>query len=162
EQLAASGRSAGGLLMGASVNLDPAGFGCVVAEVPFVDCLTTMLDVTIPLTVIEREDWGDPLNDTAAYEVIKSYSPYDNIKPVEYPYMLVTTGFNDPLVSYFEPTKWVQKLRAAHARNPSRICLKAELVAGHLGPSGRYHAWKDRAFVAAFVLDAVGAANRTS
>jgi oligopeptidase B len=162
DQLAASGRSAGGLLMGASVNLDPAAFGCVVAEVPFVDCLTTMLDTSIPLTVIEREDWGDPLNDVGAYSVIKSYSPYDNVKPVKYPRMLVTTGFNDPLVSYFEPTKWVQRLRAAHSDNPSRVYLKAELVAGHLGPSGRYHAWKDRAFVAAFVVDSVGAPTQSS
>jgi oligopeptidase B len=154
-QVAAQGRSAGGLLMGASVNLDPAAFGCVVAEVPFVDCLTTMLDTSLPLTVIEREDWGDPLNDPAAYEVIKSYSPYDNIQAVPYPRMLVTTGLNDPLVNYAEPTKWVQALRAAHPDNASRVFLRVEMGAGHMGPSGRYHHWRERAFVMAFVVDAL-------
>ncbi|MGH9171500.1 MAG: S9 family peptidase [Acidimicrobiales bacterium] len=159
-QLAATGRSAGGLLMGASVNLDPSAFGCVVAEVPFVDCLTTMLDTSLPLTIIEREDWGDPLNDPDAYKVIKAYSPYDNVKPVAYPQMLVTAGLNDPMVSYFEPTKWVQKLRGAHPDNRLRVFLRVELGAGHMGPSGRYHHWKERAFVMAFVADAVGAVSR--
>jgi oligopeptidase B len=157
EQLAAVGGSAGGLLMGASANLAPELFAGIIAEVPFVDCLTTMLDPTLPLTVIEQEEWGDPIADRDAYTLIKSYAPYDNVRPVRYPKILVTSGLNDPRVGFFEPTKWVQKLRAAHPDNPSRILLRMELVAGHSGPSGRYQAWKKRAFLLAFVLDAVSA-----
>lgn len=154
-QLAAEGRSAGGLLMGASANLAPELFAAVVAEVPFVDCVTTMLDPTIPLTVPEQEEWGDPVADARAYEWLKAYSPYDNVAPVRYPRMLVTTGLNDPRVMYSEPTKWVQKLRSAHPENPERILLRAELSSGHHGPSGRYQAWRQRALVLAFVLGAI-------
>jgi len=156
-QLAAEGLSAGGLLMGASVNLDPDLFAAVVAEVPFVDCVTTMLDPTLPLTVPEQEEWGDPVADRDAYEWIKAYSPYDNVQPRRYPRMLVTTGVNDPRVMYFEPAKWVQKLRAAHPDNSERVLLQVEFASGHHGPSGRYHAWRQRASVLAFVLDAIGA-----
>ena len=155
-QLAAMGRSAGGLLVGAAVNLAPDLFAAVVAEVPFVDSLTTMLDPTLPLTVTEHEEWGDPADDEAAYRWIKAYSPYDNVQPVPYPRMLVSGGLNDPRVSYFEPAKWVQKLRAAHPANRSRVLLQVEMAAGHRGSSGRYQVWKQRAGVLAFVLDATG------
>jgi oligopeptidase B len=159
-QLAALGGSAGGLLMGASANLDPELFAGMVAEVPFVDCLTTMLDPSLPLTVIEQEEWGDPVADEDAYHLIKSYSPYDNIRNVRYPRMLVTSGINDPRVGYFEPTKWVQKLRAAHPDNAGHghVLLRMELSSGHGGPSGRYRLWKKQAFLLAFVLEAVGLA----
>lgn len=156
-ELAAMGRSAGGLLVGAAVNLDPDAFGAVAAEVPFVDCLTTMLDTSLPLTTNEWEEWGDPLSDPEAYRWIKAYSPYDNVQERRYPRMLVTAGLTDPRVSYFEPVKWVQKLRAAHPDNRRRVLLKVELSAGHFGPSGRYAGWRERAFVYAFLLDAIGA-----
>jgi len=158
-QLAAMGRSAGGLLVGASVNLAPDLFAAVVAEVPFVDSLTTMLDPTLPLTVTEHEEWGDPADDEAAYCWIKAYSPYDNVQPVPYPRMLVSGGLNDPRVSYFEPAKWVQKLRAAHPANRTRVLLQVEMAAGHRGSSGRYQVWKQRAGVLAFMLDATGDAD---
>lgn len=157
-QLAAGGASAGGLLVGATVNLDPGAFGAIVAEVPFVDCLTTMLDPSLPLTTNEWEEWGDPVTDRAAYECIKAYSPYDNVQPERYPRLLVTGGLNDPRVSFFEPPKWVQRLRAAHPDNASRVLLRMELVAGHFGPSGRYDYWQKNAEVLAFALDAIGAA----
>jgi oligopeptidase B len=156
EHLVARGASAGGLLIGAVANLAPDSFRAMVAEVPFVDCLTTMLDDTLPLTVIEWEEWGNPGADLDAYEVMKSYSPYDNVGPFSYPAMLVTAGLEDPRVGYWEPTKWVQKLRAADPA--SRILFKIELSAGHGGPSGRYDAWRDEAFVLAFILEAVGRA----
>ncbi|MHB8457612.1 MAG: S9 family peptidase, partial [Acidimicrobiales bacterium] len=157
-RLAANGGSAGGLLMGASVNLDPDAFGAIVAEVPFVDCLTTMLDPTLPLTTNEWEEWGDPVSNQAAYHWIRAYSPYDNVQQRRYPSMLVTAGITDPRVGFFEPVKWVQKLRAAHPAGASRILLQMELSAGHFGPSGRYDAWKKRALILAFVLDAIGGA----
>jgi oligopeptidase B len=152
DRLGARGGSAGGLLMGAVVNLRPELFGAVVAEVPFVDALTTMLDPTLPLTVIEWEEWGDPLHDPEAYAYMKSYSPYDNVRPAEYPAMLVTAGLNDPRVSYWEPAKWVAKLRATK-RDDRPLLLKTELGAGHGGPSGRYDAWRDEAMVLAFLID---------
>jgi oligopeptidase B len=161
-QLAALGGSAGGLLVGASANLAPELFAGIVAEVPFVDCLTTMLDPSLPLTVIEQEEWGDPIADKDAYELIRSYSPYDNVRNVPYPKMLVTGGINDPRVGYFEPTKWVQKLRATHPDNAcgGHVLLRMELSAGHGGPSGRYQLWRKRAFLMAFILDVVGLAPR--
>jgi oligopeptidase B len=152
----ARGASAGGLLIGAVANLASDRFGAMVAEVPFVDCLTTILDETLPLTVIEWDEWGNPGADAEVYEVMKSYSPYDNVRPVPYPAMLVTAGLEDPRVGYWEPTKWVQKVRAADPSN--RVLFKVELSAGHAGPSGRYDAWREEAFVLAFVLDAVGLA----
>lgn len=155
-QLCIQGGSAGGLLVGATVNLDPSAFGGVVAEVPFVDCLTTMLDPSLPLTTNEWEEWGNPASDPEAYETIKAYSPYDNVQPVPYPRMFVTGGVSDPRVGFFEPAKWVQKLRAAHPDNRDRVLLKMELSAGHFGPSGRYQAWRRRALVFAFVTDVTG------
>jgi oligopeptidase B len=132
-------------------------FAAAVAEVPFVDCLTTILDETLPLTVTEWEEWGNPVDDPKVYAYMKSYSPYDNVAPLEYPRLLVTAGLNDPRVSYWEPAKWVQKLRATKLdRHP--VLLKTEMGAGHMGPSGRYDAWRDEAFVYAFLIDALGAA----
>jgi oligopeptidase B len=150
ERLVARGGSAGGLLMGAVANAAPEAFGAIVAEVPFVDCLTTMLDDTLPLTVIEWEEWGNPDADAEIYRVMKSYSPYDNVRPGRYPKTFVTAGLEDPRVGYWEPAKWVQKLRAADPANDVR--LKVELEAGHGGPSGRYDAWRDEAEVLARVM----------
>ena len=161
DRLVARGGSAGGLLMGAVANLAPELFQAVVAEVPFVDCLTTILDETLPLTVLEWEEWGNPVEDPEVYAVMKSYSPYDNVRsvdgqgvPVRYPDILATGGLSDPRVGFWEPAKWTAKLRTANPEN--RILLKTELGAGHGGPSGRYDAWRDEAFVYAFILDAVG------
>jgi oligopeptidase B len=159
-RLAIRGGSAGGLLMGATVNLRPELFAAVVAEVPFVDCLTTILDDTLPLTVLEWEEWGNPVADPAVYAYMKAYSPYDNVRAEPYPAMLVTAGLNDPRVSYWEPAKWVQKLRAV-TTGDRPVLLKTELGAGHMGPSGRYDAWRDEAFVLAFLLDALGATSST-
>jgi len=154
DRLVARGASAGGLLVGAVANLAPELFRAMVAEVPFVDCLTSILDASLPLTVIEWEEWGNPVEDAAVYQTMKAYSPYDNVRTVSYPEMLVTAGLEDPRVGYWEPTKWVQKLRAC---DPSgRFLLKVELGAGHAGPSGRYGAWRDEALVLSFILDAVG------
>lgn len=157
EKLVARGGSAGGMLMGAIANMRPDLFAAVVAEVPFVDCLTTILDETLPLTVTEWEEWGNPVADADVYRYMKGYSPYDNVEPKPYPAILATGGLNDPRVSFWEPAKWVQKLRAA-TTSGRPIYLKTEMGAGHQGPSGRYDAWKDEAFVFAFVLDALGMA----
>jgi oligopeptidase B len=154
-RLVARGASAGGLLMGAVTNLRPDLFAAVVAEVPFVDCLTTILDETLPLTVTEWEEWGNPVDDAAVYAYMKGYSPYDNVEPRAYPAILATGGLNDPRVSYWEPAKWVQRLRST-TTSGRPIFLKTEMGAGHQGPSGRYDAWKDEAFVFAFMLDALG------
>ncbi len=160
DRLVARGGSAGGLLMGAVANLAPDLFRAIVAEVPFVDCLTTILDETLPLTVVEWDEWGNPVEDPGIYQVMKSYSPYDNVRsvdpeghPVRYPDILATAGLSDPRVGFWEPAKWVAKLRAANPDN--RVLLKTELGAGHGGPSGRYDAWKDEAFVYSFILDAL-------
>jgi oligopeptidase B len=160
DRLVARGGSAGGMLMGAVTNLRPDLFAAVVAEVPFVDCLTTILDETLPLTVTEWEEWGNPVADPEVYAYMKAYSPYDNVRPQPYPAILATAGLNDPRVSYWEPAKWVQKLRAA-TTSDRPILLKTELGAGHQGPSGRYDTWKDEAFVFAFILDALGMVDRT-
>ncbi len=154
ERLVARGGSAGGMLMGAVANLAPELFAAIVAEVPFVDCLTTILDDSLPLTVLEWEEWGNPVEDPEVYFYMKSYSPYDNVTARRYPSLLVTSGLNDPRVSYWEPTKWVAKLRSSNPDN--RVLLKTEMGAGHQGPSGRYDAWRDEAFVLSFILDSVG------
>jgi oligopeptidase B len=156
DRLVARGGSAGGLLIGAAANLAPELFRAMVAEVPFVDCLSTMLDDTLPLTVIEWEEWGNPVTDPEVYAVMKAYAPYDNVRPTRYPTMLVTAGLEDPRVGYWEPAKWVQKLRAADPEG--QVLFKVELDSGHGGPSGRYEAWRDEAFVVSFLLDAVGLA----
>jgi len=156
DRLVARGGSAGGLLMGAVANLRPDLFAAIVAEVPFVDTVTTMLDDSIPLTAIEWEEWGDPRT-AGFYEVMKAYSPYDNVEAKRYPAMLVTAGLNDPRVAYWEPAKWVAKLRATKT-DANRLLLKTQLGAGHAGPSGRYEVWREEAFVDAFILDALGLA----
>jgi oligopeptidase B len=155
DRLVIRGGSAGGLLMGAVTNLRPDLFKAVLAQVPFVDVLTTILDETLPLTVMEWEEWGNPKADPEVYAYMKSYSPYDNVEAKDYPAMLVTAGLNDPRVSYWEPAKWVAKLRTTKAGD-APLFLKTEMGAGHMGPSGRYDAWKDEAFDQAFILDAVG------
>jgi oligopeptidase B len=149
---AARGGSAGGLLMGAVANMRPDLFRAIVAEVPFVDCLTTILDESLPLTVTEWEEWGNPVTDAEIYKVMKSYSPYDNVEAKEYPAILVTSGLNDPRVQYWEPAKWVAKLRTTKT-DDNLLLLKTEMGAGHAGPSGRYDAWRDEALVLAFLLD---------
>lgn len=156
DKIAARGGSAGGMLMGAAANMASSKFKAIVAEVPFVDCLTTILDPTLPLTVFEWEEWGNPLESREIYQVMKSYSPYDNVSMEQYPFILATAGLNDPRVSYWEPTKWVQRLRN-RTKNP-RVVLKTELGAGHQGPSGRYDVWRDEAFVFTFILKALGIA----
>jgi oligopeptidase B len=156
DRLVARGGSAGGLLMGGVANMRPDAFQAIVAEVPFVDCLTTMLDEKLPLTVTEWEEWGDPVHDPEMYNYIKSYAPYDNVSDQPYPSMLVTAGLNDPRVQYWEPAKWVARLRATVSSPRGPLYLKTELGAGHHGPSGRYEAWNEEALVLAFALDQMG------
>jgi oligopeptidase B len=154
DRLVIRGGSAGGLLMGAVANMRPDLFSAIVAEVPFVDVVTTMSDETLPLTVTEWEEWGNPRDDPDAYAYMKSYSPYDNVQAVDYPSLYVTAGLNDPRVGYWEPAKWVAKLRATKTdRNP--VLLRTEMGAGHQGPSGRYDIWRDEARIQAFILACV-------
>ena len=153
DKLAISGGSAGGLLMGACVNLRPDLFKVVVADVPFVDVMNTMLDETIPLTVVEYEEWGNP-NDKTYFDYMLSYSPYDNVEAKGYPNMLITAGLNDPRVQYWEPAKWCAKLRAVKTDNNTLI-LKTNMGAGHGGASGRYERIKEIAFEYAFVCDKI-------
>ncbi len=152
--LAIYGRSAGGLLIGAVLNMAPDLCNAAFAGVPFVDAVTTMLDERIPLTVGEFEEWGNP-QDKVFYDYMLSYSPYDNIAPREYPHLLVTAGLNDPRVQYWEPAKWVAKLRALKF-GEDRLLLKTNLGAGHAGASGRYDYLREIAFEYAFILDALG------
>jgi oligopeptidase B len=154
DRLAARGGSAGGLLMGAVANMRPDLFAAIVAEVPFVDVVTTMLDESLPLTITEWEEWGDPREPTA-YARMKSYSPFDNVRDAPYPAMFVTTGLNDPRVQYWEPAKWVAKLRV-HSTSGRPIVLRTEMGAGHGGSSGRYDAWRDEAQILAFLCDVLG------
>ncbi|KJQ53117.1 S9 family peptidase [Microbacterium sp. SA39] len=156
ERLVAEGGSAGGLLMGAVANLAPELFAGILAAVPFVDALTTILDPSLPLTVIEWDEWGDPLHDPEVYAYMKSYTPYENVREgVAYPRILAVTSLNDTRVLYVEPAKWVARLREAGA---SDVLLKCEMVAGHGGVSGRYNSWKERAFELAWLLDTLGLA----
>ncbi len=154
DRLAISGGSAGGLLMGAVANLRPDLFRVILAEVPFVDVVSTMLDASLPLTVIEYDEWGNP-NDAAAYCYIRSYSPYDNIEAKDYPHMLVTAGLNDPRVAYWEPAKWTARLRAMKTDN-NRLLLRTNMGAGHGGASGRFDFLREIAFKYAFMLDVLG------
>ena len=158
DRLIANGGSAGGLLMGAVTNMRPDLFRAVVADVPFVDVINTMMDASIPLTAQEWQQWGDPhLADQYAY--MRTYSPYDNVERKAYPWMLVTTSLNDSQVGYWEPAKWVAKLRALKTdSNP--LYLKINMAGGHGGSSGRYDVLRERAFRYAFMLDAVGMAGR--
>jgi oligopeptidase B len=158
--LAISGGSAGGLLMGAVINLRPDLFHAVVADVPFVDVVTTILDDSLPLSVMEREEWGDP-NDKTYYDYMKSYSPYDNVEPKDYPNLLITAGLNDSRVAYWEPAKWTAKLRDLKTDN-NILLLKTNMGAGHGGASGRYESLKEIAFEYAFLLDQWGLAGTSS
>ena len=154
DRLVINGGSAGGLLMGAVANLRPKLFAAVVAEVPFVDVVNTMLDATLPLTVIEYDEWGNP-NDPEAYACIRAYSPYDNVEPKAYPHMLVTAGLHDPRVAYWEPAKWVARLRARKT-DGNRLLLRTNMAAGHGGASGRWDYLREVAFKYAFVLEVLG------
>ncbi|GAA0980889.1 S9 family peptidase [Acrocarpospora macrocephala] len=150
----ARGGSAGGLLMGAVANLAPEEFTAIVAEVPFVDALNTILDPSLPLTVIEWDEWGDPLHNADVYAYMKSYSPYENVRDDVYPPILAITSFNDTRVFYHEPAKWIARLRAVAQGGP--FLLKTEMGAGHGGRSGRYDAWHEEAFTLSWILDRVG------
>ena len=154
DRFAIMGGSAGGLLMGAVTNMRPDLFALVVANVPFVDALNTELDATLPLTVGEWEEWGNPA-EKQYYDYIKSYSPYENVEAKAYPKILVTAGLNDPRVSYWEPAKWVAKLRALK-KDPRVLLLKTQMGSGHFGASGRYERWKETAFNYAFILHELG------
>jgi oligopeptidase B len=163
DRLVARGGSAGGLLMGAVLNMRPDLFRAVVAEVPFVDVVTTMSDTSLPLTVTEWEEWGDPVHDPDAFERMLGYSPYDNVSapadPEEFPALYVSAGLNDPRVGFWEPAKWVAKLRSLGAGRAGRpILLRTEMGAGHGGPSGRYDTWRDEARIQAFILAQMGLA----
>jgi oligopeptidase B len=153
----ASGGSAGGELMGAVVNQAPELFGAVVAHVAFVDVLNTMLDDTLPLTPGEWPEWGNPIEDKAAFELIRGYSPYDNVKEQDYPPMFFTAGLNDPRVTYWEPAKMVAKLRAMKT-DSNVLLLKTNMEAGHGGKSGRYEHLRESAEEAAFLLWQTGRA----
>jgi oligopeptidase B len=159
-RLVARGGSAGGLLMGAVVNMRADLWRAVIAEVPFVDVVTTMSDTSLPLTVTEWEEWGDPVHGPTAFERMLAYSPYDNVGPHQhYPAIYATAGLNDPRVGFWEPAKWVAKLRSVGAGGPGRpVVLRTELGAGHGGPSGRYDTWRDEARIQAFILDQMGLA----
>jgi oligopeptidase B len=157
DRLVIEGGSAGGLLMGAVTNMRPDLFGAVVAQVPFVDCVNTILDPSLPLTVTEYEEWGNPSESEEVYRYMLGYSPYDNVEAKAYPNLLVLGGMNDPRVSYWEPAKWVAKLRA-NKTDDNRLLLKTRLD-GHMGPSGRYDALRENAFVYAFALDVLDRAD---
>lgn len=159
--LVAEGGSAGGLLMGAVVNQAPELFAGIVANVPFVDALTTMLDSTLPLTIGEYEEWGNPETDADVYALMASYAPYDNVTAQDYPPILAETSLNDTRVLYVEPAKWIAKLRAT-ATGRREFLLRTEMNAGHGGVSGRYKAWHDRAFSLAWILDQMGLSARST
>jgi oligopeptidase B len=159
DKLGIMGGSAGGLLMGAVVNLRPDLFKAVIAKVPFVDVVSSILDPSLPLTVTEYEEWGNP-NEKQHYEYMKSYSPYDNVTKKAYPHMLITAGLNDPRVSYWEPAKWTAKLRTMKT-DSNLLLLKTNMGAGHFGASGRYERIKETAFDFAFLLKVLGVENPT-
>lgn len=157
-QISASGGSAGGELMGAVVNQAPELFGAVVAHVPFVDVVTTMLDESLPLTPGEWPEWGNPIESKAAFTLLLSYSPYDQVVAQDYPPMLVTAGLNDPRVTYWEPAKWVAKLRE-YKTDDNLLLLKTNMGAGHGGKSGRFEGLRESAEEAAFILWQLGLAD---
>jgi len=154
DRLAIMGGSAGGLLMGAVLNLRPDLFRAAIAKVPYVDNLNTGLDPSLPLTISEYEEWGNP-EEKQFYDYIHSYSPYENVTAQAYPTILVTAGLNDPRVSYWEPAKWVAKLRALKT-DSNYLLLKTDMGSGHFGPSGRYERIKETAFDYAFLVWALG------
>lgn len=147
------GGSAGGLLMGAVVNMAPEKYAACLAQVPFVDALTTILDPNLPLSALEWEEWGNPITDRKVYDYMKSYTPYENIRPVRYPAIAAVTSLNDTRVLYVEPAKWIAALRDTIAQDSPTPLLKIEMDGGHGGGSGRYTAWKEIAWDYAFLLD---------
>ena len=157
DRMVAEGGSAGGLLMGAVANMAPELFAGILADVPFVDPLTSILDPSLPLTVIEWDEWGNPLDDAEAYRYIKSYAPYENVTEQRYPRILAVTSLNDTRVLYVEPAKWVARLREVGAD----AILRCEMEAGHGGVSGRYAAWNQRAIELAWLLDVLRKADAT-
>jgi oligopeptidase B len=161
DTVVAEGGSAGGLLIGVVANEHPALFGGLVAEVPFVDALTSMLDPSLPLTVTEYDEWGNPEGDPETYDYLAGYAPYENVGSQDYPPILATTSVNDTRVLYVEPAKWVARLRATAPDEHGRpeVLLKTEMSAGHGGVSGRYRSWRDRAFIQAWMLDRMGLAD---
>ncbi|HWF78979.1 MAG TPA: S9 family peptidase [Streptosporangiaceae bacterium] len=157
DRLIARGGSAGGLLMGAVVNMAPDAFGGITAQVPFVDALNSILDPSLPLTVTEWDEWGDPLHQAEVYAYMKSYSPYENISADQtYPPILAITSLNDTRVRYVEPAKWIAKLQASAKGGP--FLMKTEMIAGHGGRSGRYDAWHEEAMVLAWIITTAKAA----
>jgi oligopeptidase B len=156
-RIAALGGSAGGLLMGAVANMAPEKYAAVVAQVPFVDALTTILDPELPLSALEWEEWGNPITDPDVYAYMKSYSPYENVRDVAYPKIAAVTSFNDTRVLYVEPAKWVQELRNK-TTGDQPVVMKIEMDGGHGGASGRYVQWRERAWDYAFIADSLGAA----
>ncbi len=158
DTLVGEGASAGGLLIGAVANQAPELFSGLVAGVPFVDALTTMLDASLPLTVTEYDEWGNPEADPAVYDYMASYAPYDNVTEQDYPAILAETSLNDTRVLYVEPAKWVAKLRATAPDHRPDVLLRTEMAAGHGGVSGRYKSWHDRSFTLAWMLDRMGLA----
>jgi oligopeptidase B len=154
-RISISGGSAGGELVGAVLNSDPELFGAAVAHVPFVDVLATMLDASLPLTPGEWPEWGNPIEDRAAFELIRSYSPYDNVRAQAYPPLLVTAGLNDPRVTYWEPAKWVARLRELKT-DDNELLLKVNMGAGHGGKSGRFESLRETAEEFAFILWQLG------
>jgi oligopeptidase B len=157
--IVASGGSAGGMLMGAIANMAPELFAGVVADVPFVDVMNTMLDATLPLTPPEWLEWGDPINDPTAFDTMLSYSPYDNVKAQTYPAILALGGLTDPRVTYWEPAKWVARLRATMTGG-GPVLLKTNMDAGHGGASGRFDSLKDTALEFAFAMAAIAQAEK--
>jgi oligopeptidase B len=160
DRIVARGGSAGGLLMGAIANLSPESFAGIVAQVPFVDPLNSILDPSLPLTVTEWEEWGNPLESADVYAYMKSYSPYENVAKLHYPAILAMTSLNDTRVLYHEPAKWIARLRSVAP--DGTYLLKTEMGAGHGGPSGRYDSWKEEAFVVAWTLGVLGLAEKNA
>jgi oligopeptidase B len=156
-KICAAGGSAGGELMGVVVNTDPDLWGAIAAHVPFVDVLNTMLDDTLPLTPGEWPEWGNPITDKAAFDLIQSYSPYDNVAAQAYPPMLITGGLNDPRVTYWEPAKWAARLRMSKT-DENILLLKTNMGAGHGGKSGRFESLREAAEEFAFFLWQMGVA----
>ncbi|WP_022873095.1 S9 family peptidase [Nesterenkonia alba] len=159
DRVAAMGGSAGGLLMGAVANMAPQKYRAILAQVPFVDNLTSILDPELPLSALEWEEWGNPITDEEVYRYMKSYSPYENVHDAEYPAIAAVTSLHDTRVLYVEPAKWVQRLRE-HQQGEAPILLKIEMDGGHGGASGRYETWKERAWDYAFFASWLQAAER--
>jgi oligopeptidase B len=153
--LFAMGGSAGGLLMGAVLNMRPDLFKGVIAAVPFVDVVTTMLDDSIPLTTGEYDEWGNP-NEKPFYDYMLSYSPYDNVEAKDYPALLITTGLHDSQVQYWEPAKWIARMRIQRTNKNTPLLMFCNMDTGHGGASGRFESYKETAMEYAFLLDLMG------